>query len=335
MGGSTATELFETLCPHPRISCELSGTKHDSGPAVEALHCVTVSHSSISSFPARRLVAQVDSPGSQADDGALPAAAGGRESGWWHWLRRWGQQGLEFLYPPACRLCGDELPPQDGFQRGSGFCAGCQADLLADQRPGCDRCGAPVGQYASGARGCHHCQNDDFAFETVLRLGVYERALKLAIIEGKRRGAEGLVAGLGELFWQRNAGTLRELAPQVVVPIPHNAKQSLFRPHNPAAVLAEAWAERLRCPWQPRALVKTRWTVAQARLRPIERRENLKGVFTVRRGTIPAGATVLLADDVLTTGSTAHEAALALRAAGAARVVVAVVARGLGRDSAQ
>ena len=99
-----------------------------------------------------------------------------------------------------------------------------------------------------------------------------------------------------------------------------------------AAVLAEAWAERLHCPWQPRALVKKRWTVAQARLSPNERRENLKGVFTVRPRCVPAGSTVLLADDVLTTGSTAHEAALALRAAGAGRVVVAVVARGLGRD---
>jgi predicted amidophosphoribosyltransferase len=69
-------------------------------------------------------------------------------------------------------------------------------------------------------------------------------------------------------------------------------------------------------------------------LRPQERRENLKGVFTVRPGIVPPGSTVLLADDVLTTGSTAHEAALALVQAGAARVVVAVVARGLGKDQA-
>jgi ComF family protein len=276
----------------------------------------------------------VEFPPPHAPGETVPATVEEPPSGgaWWNWLRQWGQQGLEFLYPPACRLCGEELPPQVGLHRDPGFCVGCQADLLADQRPGCERCGAPVGPYASNTRGCRHCQADHFAFETVLRLGVYERDLKRAIIEGKRRGAEGLLAGLAQLFWQRNAEVLRELAPQVVLPIPHNARQSLFRPHNPAAVLAEAWAERLRCPWQPRGLVKTRWTQAQARLRPSERRENLKGVFTVRRGTIPAGATVLLADDVLTTGSTAHEAARALRAAGAARVVVAVIARGLGNS---
>jgi predicted amidophosphoribosyltransferase len=186
--------------------------------------------------------------------------------------------------------------------------------------------------YGWNARGCRHCKDDHFAFDTVLSLGVYEKDVKTAIIYAKKPGAEGLLVGLAELFWQRNAETLRQLAPQVVVPIPHNARQALFRPHNPAAILAEAWAERLHCPWQPRALVKKRWTEAQARLRPSERRENLKGVFTVRRGIVPAGSTVLLADDVLTTGSTAHEAALALRAAGAARVVVAVIARGLGRD---
>ena len=148
----------------------------------------------------------------------------------------------------------------------------------------------------------------------------------------KQRGAEGLLVGLADLVWRRNAAGLQQLAPDLVVPIPHNARQALFRPHNPAAILAESWAERLHCPWQPRALVKKRWTEAQARLHPTERRENQKGVFTVRPRCVPAGSTVLLADDVLTTGSTAHEAALALRAAGAGRVVVAVVARGLGRD---
>ena len=277
-------------------------------------------------------MAQVDSPGSAADDGALPAAAGGRERDWWEWLGEWCRHGLEFLYPPVCRLCGEELPPQSGPQPDSGFCATCRQELFADKAAGCERCGAPVGPHLVLTNGCRHCHEQQFAFATVLRLGGYKGAIKSAVLLSKQRGAEGLLVGLADLVWRRNAAGLQQLAPDLVVPIPHNARQALFRPHNPAAILAEAWAERLHCPWQPRALVKKRWTEAQARLRPIDRRENQKGVFTVRPRTVPPGATVLLADDVLTTGSTAHEAALALRAAGAGRVVVAVVARGLGRD---
>jgi len=276
----------------------------------------------------------VESPVSRNNPEARPAAdetplAG---SGWWEWLRRWGQHGLEFLYPPACRLCGEELPPQLDLYPDRSFCPSCRDELCTDAAAGCERCGAPVGPFLVSTNGCRHCHGQQFAFATVLRLGGYKGAIKSAVLTSKQRGAEGLLVGLADLVWRRNAAALQQLAPDVVIPIPHNARQAIFRPHNPAALLAEAWAERLRCPWQPRALVKTRWTEAQARLRPIERRENLKGVFTVRPRTVPAGATVLLADDVLTTGSTAHEAALALRAAGASRVVVAVIARGLGRD---
>ena len=250
------------------------------------------------------------------------------------WLQAWGRQGIEFLYPPACRLCGEELSPQVGIQRDSGFCPNCLNQLLEDNAAGCERCGAPVGPYAATIHGCRHCHGDQFAFETVLRLGTYKGAVKSAVIEAKKRGAEGLVAGLADLVWRRNESAFRQAAPALVIPVPHNLRQAIFRPHNPAAILAEAWAERLNCPWHRRGLVKSRWTAAQARLRPQERRENLKGVFTVRPGIVPPGSTVLLADDVLTTGSTAHEAALALVQAGAARVVVAVVARGLGKDQA-
>ena len=276
----------------------------------------------------------VEFPPLHSNGETVPATVEEPPSGgaWWNWLRRWGQQGLEFLYPPACRLCGEELPPQVGLEHNSGFCATCVEELLADHAAGCERCGAPVGPYLISVNGCRHCHGQEFAFATVLRLGGYQRTVKTAVLESKRRGAERLLVGLAELIWRRNHAEFLRAAPALVVPIPHHIRQSFFRPHNPAAILAEAWAERLHCPWQPRALVKKRWTEAQARLRPSERRENLKGVFTVRRGIVPAGSTVLLADDVLTTGSTAHEAALALRAAGAARVVVAVIARGLGRD---
>jgi predicted amidophosphoribosyltransferase len=66
-------------------------------------------------------------------------------------------------------------------------------------------------------------------------------------------------------------------------------------------------------------------------LKPSERRSNLRRAFAATDKHALAGATVLLADDVMTTGTTAHEVARQLKLAGAARVVVAVVARGLGR----
>ena len=69
-----------------------------------------------------------------------------------------------------------------------------------------------------------------------------------------------------------------------------------------------------------------RATPFQSALAPSARRDNVRGVFRAAGGLLLKGQTVLLVDDVLTTGSTASEAARALRAAGAARVVVAVLA---------
>ena len=89
----------------------------------------------------------------------------------------------------------------------------------------------------------------------------------------------------------------------------------------------------MQVPVSSHILRKVRWTRPQARLKPSERRSNLRRAFATAGKDSFAGATVLLADDVMTTGTTAHEAARQLRLAGAARVVVAVVARGLGRRS--
>jgi predicted amidophosphoribosyltransferase len=73
-------------------------------------------------------------------------------------------------------------------------------------------------------------------------------------------------------------------------------------------------------------------TPAQSGLSPRERRANLRGAFQVRSGAELSGKCILLVDDILTTGTTAHEASKALRRADAERVVVAVVARGLGQS---
>jgi predicted amidophosphoribosyltransferase len=174
------------------------------------------------------------------------------------------------------------------------------------------------------------CQGEQFAFERVIRLGVYDGALRHACLTAKQPGAESLAAALAEMTWQSQVQAFQEARADVVVPVPQFWAQRFTRRHHAADTVAHVWGARLKLPVAPHILRKLRWTRPQARLTPSERRKNLRGAFAAVRDALH-GASVLLADDVMTTGATVHESARQLRKAGAQRVVVAVVARGLGR----
>jgi predicted amidophosphoribosyltransferase len=100
---------------------------------------------------------------------------------------------------------------------------------------------------------------------------------------------------------------------------------------NSAALLAEVLSRRLQLPLFSR-LVRHRYRPPQNTLPASRRRTNLRGAMRARKAAAIKDARVLLIDDVLTTGATCNEAARVLRGAGAADVVVAVVARGEGEE---
>jgi predicted amidophosphoribosyltransferase len=100
----------------------------------------------------------------------------------------------------------------------------------------------------------------------------------------------------------------------------------LRRGHNQSEHLSAAVARVLRVEHRPGWLLRVRPTPKQVAQSPAERRTNVRGAFRAARGAHLTGRVVLLVDDVLTTGSTASEAARALREAGAQSVHVAVLA---------
>src|SRR5262249_59876855 len=123
----------------------------------------------------------------------------------------------------------------------------------------------------------------------------------------------------------------KELGLDVVVPVPLHWTRYWWRGYNQCAAVARGVARKVGLPLQTRWLSRPRYTQSQTSLSGSARRNNLKDAFRVRRDVALAGRRVLLIDDVLTTGATAHEAARALKSAGAAQVVVGVLARaGLG-----
>ncbi|MBI2056078.1 MAG: hypothetical protein HYT37_01755 [Candidatus Sungbacteria bacterium] len=111
-----------------------------------------------------------------------------------------------------------------------------------------------------------------------------------------------------------------------LIPIPLHTKRRRLRGFNQAELIAKPLAEGLRCAFLPAMLVKTKKTKPQVGLLAEERRENMHGSFLTANAGKIAGKTVVLVDDVKTTGTTLEEAAYMLKRAGAARVWAVTVA---------
>ena len=208
------------------------------------------------------------------------------------------------LFGPVCAPCLRALPPLDG--------------------PGCPRCGVP---YANGvAPGlCGPCRSPRRAFRRARAAGPYEGALKELLHRLKFDKRVALGRSLGELAYARCvAGGPLEGA--VAVPVPLHFWRRRARGYNQADLLARSIARAASIPLC-RALLKVKDRPPQTSLSLEARRRNARGAYRARRRVRLAGRSVLLVDDVFTTGATADACARALRRAGASAVDVVTVAR--------
>jgi ComF family protein len=179
---------------------------------------------------------------------------------------------------------------------------------------------------ATDAAGCTHLSG-------IRSAGVYKPPLSLAIRRFKYRGRTDLAASLGRLMaqaWQSNPRPI-----DFVAPIPLHEKRLAERGYNQAALLAAELCRAAHLPLvAPGLLTRQKDTEHQVQLGLEERQRNVKDAF-VWIGPPLTGATVLLIDDVATTGSTLEACAEALIHAGAGSVHALTVARAVLKDGAR
>ncbi|MDW8222218.1 MAG: ComF family protein [Gemmatales bacterium] len=233
------------------------------------------------------------------------------------WRECW--EGVwELVFPPRCWLC------QQLTEAEWGLCQSCQGQLREQAERACWRCGRGVGPFADVHGGCNRCREESLPFHTVKRLGKYEGALREAILLIKHSWYEGLSVALGRFLGHLLAQT--ETRFEAIVPVPLHWWRFWQRGYNQAQALAEGIAEVVNKPVLPAALIRVRPTPSQAGKSATQRRENVRGAFRSRLRAPALPASLLLVDDVMTTGSTLIEAAKTLRQAGAKEVHVAVLA---------
>lgn len=151
--------------------------------------------------------------------------------------------------------------------------------------------------------------------------------MRQAVLRSKQVEHSGLARDLGRRLAEAVAANPFPRVPDVVVPVPMHWLRRLVRQHHHAQRIAQGLAEHLGWPYSDRLLVCRRYVGRQTGLTAAQRWRNIRGAFAARSHA--EGLCVLVVDDVMTTGATAHEAARALAAAGAACVLVATVARSL------
>jgi ComF family protein len=159
---------------------------------------------------------------------------------------------------------------------------------------------------------------------------VYGDDLREAVLLMKQARSESLAMAVGLLLADKCAAA--GLAGQVdlLAPVPMHWQRRLWRGGSAADVLAESMAARLDRPLALRLLGCRRKTRKQGTLLPTQRRRNVLRAYRVSTRYEIRAAHVLVVDDVMTTGATLNEVARSLLRAGAARVSVAIVARGVG-----
>lgn len=227
---------------------------------------------------------------------------------------------LDMIYPPRCPACHHSVSSQGNL------CQGCFSKLHVISEPQCGCCGIPFALNVGEETLCAECLAHVPVFDKARSVWVYNhvsaRMIKRLKLEDKPEQLERFAAQL-----------LRIAAPlitpdTIIVPVPMHWRNLLGRRYNASAWLAHAVASRSDVPCDAALLVRTKRSRHQRGLGRTARLHNIRRAFHVpepARARIQ-GKTILLVDDVITTGATAGACARALKDAGAARVNVVTLA---------
>lgn len=234
---------------------------------------------------------------------------------------------LDLVYPPRCQVCL-------AFRDDGPLCAECRRAVQDVPDCLCQACGFPLhGQIDL----CPDCQEHAAPFAWSVAAGLYDARLRAAIHKLKYGGRTALARPLGDLLSEALLSCLAPGAPMasahidLVIAVPLHASRLRSRGFNQAELVAGALCARTGFTQASRCLRRARRTVSQTALTPEGRMRNVHGAFQVARPDEVRGRSVLIVDDVLTTGATGRECARILREAGANRVYLAGVARSVER----
>jgi len=230
---------------------------------------------------------------------------------------------LDLFLPKSCVACEDRWP--EGSE--SSWCGPCLERIPWIRSPLCPRCGRPHHKSPSSPDHlCGDCEVSRYPFDSVRSAAFHSGAVRNGIHRLKFGGRLHWVPPLVELLVRAVTREMQSSC-SVIIPVPLHHKRLRQRGFNQAGLLARGLGKALGLEVDYGLLVRSAWTEPQTRLKREDRLHNVKGAFQVVKVGKLQDRSVLLLDDVFTTGTTLCECATVLKEAGASEVHAITVSR--------
>lgn len=232
-------------------------------------------------------------------------------------------QFLDLLFPRRCPVCAGIVMP-----KGALICPGCMKKLSWVRRPTCKKCGKEV--ISSTVEYCYDCTKHKRTFDHGLALVNYDETASRSMARIKYGNKREYLDFYAEAIYRKLGPRILSMKADMLVPVPVHPSRMRTRGFNQAQELSRRLSKKLLIPTDASILRRSKKTAPQKSLDPRGRLKNLEQAFLA--GSLPPTVrSVILVDDIYTTGSTIEACTRALKKAGAEHVYFVTIFIGNGQ----
>ena len=263
-----------------------------------------------------------------------------------------GNVAVELLFPQKCPVCGDAIPIENRLYKpelSSGLleggplmaaydaliCRDCRKELALIRDPVCEKCGKQLYTTGEEERLCHDCREKIRSFSSCRCVLIYDELTRDILSAVKYNSKREYIDLLSLMAADRYGGWIKGLGVRFIIPVPVHPSRLKKRGYNQAELMALGIGRLLNIPVENKAVIRTKQTLPQKELDRDSRLKNLQNAFqtvpdTIKRirSSFGDAVSVLVVDDIYTTGATLDLVSLSLISSGITKVYGLCMAAG-------
>ena len=227
---------------------------------------------------------------------------------------------LDLLYPPRCVIC-DELYCKNNFGDNIYICSSCKEKVrfTASAPHLCKKCSRPIDEERIL---CNACQISQHYYDVSFSCALYENEMRTSLLSYKFGTGRYKYRIFSQILYNHMMHTTPFPCADVICSVPSGKKRKKKRGFDHVLPFAKYISRKTKLPYDSKALYKIKETKPQSKLSFKERQLSVKGAYKVIKPEFVKGKSVLLIDDIYTTGATVSEISRILKRAGARYVAV-------------